>query len=35
MKLKDLLVTYGCNLKIDEILIADVNDLKNNENLAL
>lgn len=34
MKLKDLLVTYGCNLKIDEILIADVNDLKNNENLA-
>ncbi len=31
MKLKDLLVTYGCNLKIDEILIADVNDLKNND----
>lgn len=34
MKLKDLLVTYGCNLKIDEILIADVNDLKNNDDLT-
>lgn len=35
MKLKDLLVSYGCNLKIDEILIADVNDLKNNEKFSL